>query len=103
MLRYFLAADGRPYKRLRHSLGRHQSGIVVSINYTSMFLTKSLFCLLALVAATNAQFDPNYVSGRNGMVHLFEWKWDDIAAECENFLGPYGYAGLQVSGGRERT
>ena len=21
-------------------------------------------------------------------VHLFEWKWEDIATECETFLGP---------------
>ncbi|XP_055858833.1 alpha-amylase A-like isoform X2 [Episyrphus balteatus] len=31
------------------------------------------------------------------MVHLFEWKWDDIANECEQFLAPKGYAGVQVS------
>ncbi|XP_008552028.1 alpha-amylase 1 [Microplitis demolitor] len=31
------------------------------------------------------------------MVHLFEWKWSDIAVECERFLGPKGYAGVQVS------
>lgn len=31
------------------------------------------------------------------MVHLFEWKWDDIAVECENFLGPKGFGGVQVS------
>lgn len=61
-----------------------------------MFLIKGLACL-ALLALAHAQFATNYQSGRNGMVHLFEWKWDDIAAECENFLGPYGYAGLQVS------
>ena len=30
-------------------------------------------------------------------VHLFEWKWTDIAAECENYLGPAGFAGVQVS------
>lgn len=65
-------------------------------------LSKSLFCLLALVAVGQAQFSTNYVAGRNGMVHLFEWKWDDIAAECENFLGPYGYAGVQVSRKKER-
>ena len=35
-------------------------------------------------------------SGRSTMVHLFEWKWDDIANECEQFLGPKGYAGVQV-------
>lgn len=31
------------------------------------------------------------------MVHLFEWKWSDIAAECERFLAPNGYAGVQIS------
>lgn len=30
-------------------------------------------------------------------VHLFEWKWTDIASECENFLGAKGYAAVQVS------
>ena len=30
-------------------------------------------------------------------VHLFEWKWTDIAAECETVLGPRGYAAVQVS------
>jgi alpha-amylase len=30
-------------------------------------------------------------------VHLFEWKWTDIALECEHYLGPAGFAGVQVS------
>ena len=30
-------------------------------------------------------------------VHLFEWKWSDIALECETFLGPNGFAAVQVS------
>ncbi|MEM1095016.1 MAG: alpha-amylase family protein [Bacteroidota bacterium] len=30
-------------------------------------------------------------------VHLFEWTWPDIAQECEAFLGPTGYTGVQVS------
>lgn len=30
-------------------------------------------------------------------VHLFEWRWSDIATECEQHLGPKGYAGIQVS------
>ena len=41
--------------------------------------------------------DPHCVDGRHGIVHLFEWKWSDIAAECERFLGPYGFCGVQVS------
>jgi alpha-amylase len=30
-------------------------------------------------------------------VHLFEWRWPDIAQECENFLGPKGFTAVQVS------
>ncbi|XP_014229239.1 alpha-amylase 2-like [Trichogramma pretiosum] len=41
--------------------------------------------------------DPHYAEGRTTMVHLFEWKWEDIAKECETFLGPMGYGGVQVS------
>jgi alpha-amylase len=34
---------------------------------------------------------------RTVFVHLFEWKWSDIAQECENFLGPKGFSAVQVS------
>lgn len=34
---------------------------------------------------------------RTAFVHLFEWQWDDIATECETFLGPKGFAAIQVS------
>lgn len=37
------------------------------------------------------------------MVHLFEWKWKDIANECETFLGPNGFGGVQVSPPTENT
>jgi alpha-amylase len=30
-------------------------------------------------------------------VQLFEWKWPDIARECEEFLGDAGYTAVQVS------
>jgi alpha-amylase len=30
-------------------------------------------------------------------VHLFEWRWTDIADECKTFLGPKGFAAVQVS------
>ncbi len=30
-------------------------------------------------------------------VQLFEWRWDDIARECEGFLGETGYTAVQVS------
>jgi alpha-amylase len=30
-------------------------------------------------------------------VHLFEWKWTEVASECETVLGPKGYKGVQVA------
>ena len=30
-------------------------------------------------------------------VQLFEWRWNDVATECENFLGPAGYSAVQIS------
>jgi alpha-amylase len=36
-------------------------------------------------------------------VHLFEWKWPDIAAECESVLGPAGFTAVQVSPPQEHS
>lgn len=30
-------------------------------------------------------------------VHLFEWRWADIAQECETWLGPRQFKGVQIS------
>lgn len=51
---------------------------------------------LTAIVAVLAYKNPYYAPGRTTMVHLFEWKWDDIAAECERFLGPNGFGGVQV-------
>ena len=45
-----------------------------------------IFCISDAHAQSNTAF-----------VHLFEWQWNDIASECENHLGPKGYAAVQVS------
>ena len=36
-------------------------------------------------------------------VHLFEWKWTDIATECETVLGPAGFKAVQVSPPQEHS
>jgi alpha-amylase len=36
-------------------------------------------------------------------VHLFEWKWTDIASECETVLGPAGFKAVQVSPPQEHS
>jgi alpha-amylase len=64
---------------------------------------KTLTILLAVFVLSNAQFNPHWWSGRSAMVHLFEWKWADIANECETFLAPNGFAGVQVSPPSENT
>lgn len=34
---------------------------------------------------------------RTAFVQLFEWKWTDVARECETYLGPKGFAAVQIS------
>ena len=36
-------------------------------------------------------------------VHLFEWKWTDVANECERVLAPAGFAAVQVSPPEEHS
>lgn len=57
---------------------------------------RSVLILWAVAVVAHAYKNPYYAAGRSTMVHLFEWKWDDIAAECERFLGPRGFGGVQV-------
>lgn len=52
---------------------------------------------VVLVGGYGPYSSTNCADNRVAMVHLFEWKWNDIAAECERFLGPMGYCGIQVS------
>jgi hypothetical protein len=54
------------------------------------------FLLLVAAQTVLGQYDPN-CGGKTVIVHLFEWKWTDIASECERFLAPYGYCGVQVT------
>lgn len=58
-----------------------------------------LFTLVYIALAIGislAQHNPNFKANRTGIVQLFEWKFSDIAHECEQFLGPFGYGGVQV-------
>lgn len=50
----------------------------------------SLGVALALGLATHA-------AQAEVMVHLFQWKYNDVANECENVLAAKGYAAVQIS------
>ena len=55
-----------------------------------------VFYLFSLLV--NAEYLGNYQCNGDAdvFVHLFEWKWSDIANECEQILAPAGYCGVQV-------
>ncbi|XP_071983091.1 pancreatic alpha-amylase-like [Engystomops pustulosus] len=57
----------------------------------------TLLLLLLLPGLCTAQFNPNVACGKTSIVHLFEWRWEDIAEECERYLGPNGFGGVQIS------
>lgn len=60
-------------------------------------------CVLLLLSLGHGSYawspfhDPHMEAGRSVIVQMFEWRFDDIANECEQFLGPNGYGGIQVS------
>ncbi|EMP40106.1 Pancreatic alpha-amylase [Chelonia mydas] len=54
------------------------------------------FLLLAAIGLCSAQYNPNTRPGKTSIVHLFEWRWADIALECERYLAPNGFGGVQV-------
>jgi hypothetical protein len=57
-----------------------------------------LFCVLLQATLVNTSAQASTATAKNGsvMVHLFEWKWTDIAKEC-SFLAKKGYWAVQVS------
>jgi alpha-amylase len=56
----------------------------------SLFAATTLFAGLA--APAQAALNPPDTS-----VQMFRWKWNDVAKECTNWLGPQGYGAVQVS------
>ena len=52
----------------------------------------------------NPTYRPSgHMAAGDVFVHLFEWKWTDIAAECENVLGPAGFKAVQISPPQEHS
>ncbi|XP_066523052.1 amyAc_bac_euk_AmyA and Aamy_C domain-containing protein [Hoplias malabaricus] len=56
-----------------------------------------LLVLAGLLALSFGRHDPHMKHGRTSIVHLFEWRWADIAIECERYLAPKGFGGIQIS------
>lgn len=41
-------------------------------------------------------YDNPACDGKTVIIEIFEWKWTDVALECERFLAQAGYCGVQV-------
>ena len=54
-----------------------------------------VFSLVAGLVAGNYYGDYYCKPGTDVMVHLFEWKWTDVQAECP-LLADAGYCAVQV-------
>ncbi|AMX03479.1 alpha amylase C-terminal domain-containing protein [Microbulbifer thermotolerans] len=54
-------------------------------------------CWLSGVGLALGALSAGNASAGTAFVHLFEWRWNDIASECENFLGPKGFDAVQIS------
>ena len=90
---------GKRYKK-RKSFSRYFEAVantklntVLAVN---VLVIMRLVVLLLHVGLAFGQWETNYVTGHAGMVHLFEWHWKTIAEECETFLGPKKFGGVQV-------
>src|SRR3984885_15142767 len=64
----------------------------------------AMLCGLAACARGGDRLEPVVGEGqsvslgnRTVFVQLFEWKWTDVARECETYLGPKGFAAVQIS------
>lgn len=78
--------------KFRYKIERESTTILVCFNMLTRLFT---FGFLVILCA--AQFKVSHIfDGRSGIVHLFEWKFNDIADECQ-YLGENGYGGVQVS------
>lgn len=61
-------------------------------------LGSRLIATAALIGASMTIIAPAHALNANDTsVQMFRWKWNDIAYECEAFLGPQGYGAVQVS------
>jgi alpha-amylase len=63
------------------------------IGFPALLALLMISAVTALSPALPAQSVPDSAP----FVHLFEWKWNDIAQECETFLAPHGYGAVQIS------
>jgi len=69
----------------------------------SAFWSTSFIAFLSFFVFASSAKSLGNASDGDVIVHLFEWRWQDIAKECEAFLGPKGYRAVQISPPNENS
>ncbi|KFB51135.1 hypothetical protein ZHAS_00019382 [Anopheles sinensis] len=63
----------------------------------AFLLMRTLAIGFMTISLVTGQFDPHFKAGHSAIVQLFEWRYEDIAQECREYLGPSGFGGVQLS------
>ena len=83
------------------------SRIVIALFSLPALVLTSVFLSASSSGSSSGSFSGQKwgteVSDSGVFAHLFEWPWNDIAQECENFLGPMGYQAVKVSPPQEHV
>ncbi|MEN9866886.1 MAG: hypothetical protein RL748_2476 [Pseudomonadota bacterium] len=58
---------------------------------------KKLLAAMIGMACIGAMAPAYALNPANTSVQMFHWKWNDIAKECTNWLGPKGFGAVQIS------
>ncbi|MFI6577314.1 carbohydrate-binding module family 20 domain-containing protein [Nocardiopsis sp. NPDC050513] len=92
----------------RHRFGGAASALLLGATLAAPVLAATPAAASAAPAAQPPTAVPREapaaaVANGETVVHLFQWTWDSVAAECEDFLGPQGFGGVQVSPPQEHV
>ncbi len=105
----------RPLQRQVPSRGFNRAGSARSFVATALLALAAPACSHPLLSPPSGNppqdrptLPPTYrpsghMAAGDVFVHLFEWKWTDIATECEQVLGPAGFKAVQVSPPEEHS
>jgi len=74
-----------------------------SLGSPRWLLLPALLAAMLPLAARPPEAGASPPGSHQVLVHLFEWKWTDVARECTTVLGPKGYGGVQVSPPQEHV
>ncbi len=87
----------------REDLKRGSDGVRMRHTLTGALVGSSLLAVSCVGDTQDSDSSSKLRSNGDAIVHLFQWNWDSVAEECDDFLGPNGFGGVQVSPPQEHV